>query len=123
MLVVDDNVTAVELTATILVAEGYHVMRAYGGAEAIEAARHTPPDLVILDLMMPEVSGFEVARALRDSELTVRIPILVLTAKDITSEDQARLKGTVSAILAKGKFSCGELLAEVRRALPKRVGD
>jgi len=76
------------------------------------------PDLVILDLMMPEVSGFEVARALRESEHTARIPIIVQTAKDLTAEDHARLNDHVSAILSKENFSTGELLAELRRALP-----
>jgi len=123
VLVVDDNVQAVELVATALEAKGYRVLRAYGGAEAIEVARRARPDLVILDLMMPEVSGFEVARALRDSEQTARIPILVLTAKDLTAEDRARLNGDVSAILAKASFSTSELLTELRRALPKRAGD
>lgn len=121
VLVVDDNVKAEELLATVLEAEGYRVMRAYGGAEAIEVARRARPDLVILDLMMPEVSGFEVARALRESEHTARIPIVVLTAKDLTAEDHARLNGEVSAILAKASFSASELLAELRRALPKRA--
>jgi len=123
VLVVDDNVQAVELVAAALEAKGYRVLRAYGGAEAIEVARRARPDLVILDLMMPEVSGFEVARALRDSEQTARIPILVLTAKDLTAEDRARLNGDVSAILAKASFSTSELLTELRRALPKRAGD
>jgi len=123
VLVVDDNVKAVELLATVLEAEGYRVLRAYGGAEAIEMARRAPPDLVILDLMMPEVSGFEVARALREMEHTARVPILVLTAKDVSAEDHARLKGDVSAILAKANFSASELLAELRRALPQRAGD
>jgi len=109
--------------ATALEAEGYLVMRAYGGAEAIEVARSARPDLVILDLMMPEVSGFEVARALRESEHTARIPILVLTAKDLTAEDHAHLNGEVSAILAKASFSTDGLLAELRRALPKRAED
>jgi CheY-like chemotaxis protein len=121
VLVVDDNVKALELVAAALEAEGYHVLRAYGGAEAIEAARSERPDLVILDLMMPEVSGFEVARALRDSEQTARIPILVLTAKDLTAEDRARLNGNVSAILAKASFSSSELLAELRRAIDSRA--
>jgi len=107
--------------ATALEAEGYLVMRAYGGAEAIEVARSARPDLVVLDLMMPEVSGFEVARALRESEHTARIPILVFTAKDLTAEDHARLNGNVSAILARSIFSRSELLAELRRALPKRA--
>jgi CheY-like chemotaxis protein len=121
VLVVDDNVTAVELVATALEAEGYGVLRAYGGAEAIEVARSAKPDLVILDLMMPDVSGFEVAHALRETEHTARIPILVLTAKDLSAEDHARLNRDVSAILAKASFSTNELLAELRRALPKRT--
>jgi CheY-like chemotaxis protein len=116
-LVVDDNVKAVELLATVLEAEGYRVMRAYGGAEAIEMARRTPPNLVILDLMMPQVGGFEVARALRESEHTACIPILVLTAKDVTAEDRARLNSDVSAILTKTDFSGTALLAELRRAI------
>ena len=78
---------------------------------------------VILDLMMPEVSGFEVAHALRDSKQTARIPILVLTAKDLSAEDRARLNGAVNAILAKASFSTSELLAELRRALPRRAED
>jgi CheY-like chemotaxis protein len=123
VLVVDDNVKAVELVAMALDTAGYRVMRAYGGAEAIEVARRAPPDLVILDLIMPEVSGFEVARALRESEHTARIPILVLTAKELTVEDHARLNTGVSVILAKAGFSTSELLAELRRALPKRAED
>ena len=123
ILVVDDNVKTVELLATALEAEGYRVMRAYGGAEAIEVARRARPDLVILDLMMPQVSGFEVARALRESEHTARIPILVLTAKDLTAEDHARLNGDVSAILAKASFSTSEVLAELRRAIALRKTD
>jgi len=120
VLVVDDNVKAVELLAAMIEAEGYLVRRAYGGAEAIESARRMPPEVVILDLMMPHVSGFEVARALRESAHTARIPILVLTAKDLTAEDRASLNGEVSAIMAKASFSTRELLAELRRALPKR---
>jgi PAS domain S-box-containing protein len=121
VLVVDDNAKAVELLATMIEAEGFLVRRAYGGAEAIESVRRTPPDVVILDLMMPDVSGFEVARALRESAHTARIPILVLTAKDLTAEDRVRLSGEVSVIMAKASFSARELLAELRRALPVRA--
>ena len=102
---------------------GHRVLRAYGGAEAIEVARSARPDLVILDLMMPEVSGFEVVRALRESEPTAQIPILLLTAKDLTADDHVRLQGHVSVILTKASFNPSELLAEVRRALPKRAED
>ncbi len=120
VLVVDDDPNAVELVASVLKAEGCRVMRAYGGAKAIEVVRRARPDLVILDLMMPEVSGFDVARVLRESEDTARIPILVLTAKDLTAEDRARLSGDVTAILEKGRFSRSDLLAELRRATAAR---
>ena len=82
-----DNVAT---AAAVLRNQGYRVLSAYGGAEAIRVAGSEAPDLVILDLMMPGVSGFEVARALRALEPTARIPILVLTAKDLSAEDQAR---------------------------------
>jgi len=123
VLVVEDNVKAVELLAAVLEAEGYRVQRAYSGAEAIKAAHSARPDLVILDLTMPEGSGFEVVQALRDCEQTARIPILALSAKDLTAEDHARLNGAVSAIVKKSSFGRGELLAELRRALPKRAGE
>ena len=90
--------------------------RRSGGAQRTAESRD-------LDLMMPEVSGFEVARALRDSEQTARIPILVLTAMDLTAEDRARLNGDVSTIREKASFRMSELLAELRRALPKSAGD
>ena len=122
VLVVDDNVTAVELVTALLEAGGYCVLRAYGGAEAISMARRELPDLVILDLMMPEVSGFEVAHALRETESTARIPILVLTAKELSAEDRARLNSDVSGILTKASFNAGQLLTELRRALPQRTG-
>ncbi|MEW6312944.1 MAG: response regulator [Pseudomonadota bacterium] len=118
VLVVDDNVKAVERVATTLEAEGYRVLRAYSGDEAIAAARRERPDLLILDLMMPEVSGFEVASALRDSEQTARIPILVLTTRELSAEERARLNSQVSEILAKADFNRSALLAELRRALP-----
>jgi PAS domain S-box-containing protein len=122
VLVVDDNMKAVEMVATLIEHEGYHALRAYSGAEAIQAARAARPDLVILDLMMPDVSGFEVARALRASKETARIPILVLTAKDLTPEERERLNGAVGAILQKSQFSHDELLAELRRAIAVSKG-
>jgi CheY-like chemotaxis protein len=118
VLVADDNVKAVEQVATALQAEGYRVLRAYSGAEAIAAARRELPDLLILDLMMPEVSGFEVARALRDSERTARIPILALATRELSAEERARLNSEVNEVLAKADFNQSALLAELRRALP-----
>jgi len=120
VLVVDDNVRTVDMVATRLEAEGYRVIRAYGGAEAIAAAHREAPDVAILDLVMPDVNGFDVARALRDAEATAGIPILVLTGKELTAEERAYMHGTVSAIVAKSPAGHRTLLTELRRALPRR---
>jgi signal transduction histidine kinase/CheY-like chemotaxis protein len=91
------------------------VQRAYGGREAIDAARQELPDLIVLDLMMPEVDGFAVVRALQEHPDTARIPVLVVTAKQITDEDRDRLNGYVTTIMGKGGFDSDRLAAEVRR--------
>jgi CheY-like chemotaxis protein len=74
----------------------------------------------VLDLMMPDVSGFDVVEALSEHPDTGRIPILVVTAKAITSEDRAKLNGSVATILEKTQFSRDRFVAEVRRAMSGR---
>ncbi|HEY0995865.1 MAG TPA: response regulator, partial [Gemmatimonadaceae bacterium] len=117
VLVVDDDRAAVELTAARLVDIGATVLRASGGREAIEVANRELPDLIVLDLMMPEVSGFDVVEALNEHPQTTRIPIIVLTARDITTADRTRLNGYVSAIMQKAAFDSGRFAVEVRRAM------
>ena len=95
-------------------------MRAYGGREAIEIARRELPDLIVLDLMMPDVTGFDVVAALHEQPGTANIPILIVTSKTITAEDRAKLNGLVATILEKGDFSGGQFASEVRRALSHR---
>ena len=104
VLVVDDDPTAVELIAVRMLDLASTVLRAYGGREAIELARRELPDLIVLDLMMPDVSGFEVVEALNQNRATARIPILVVTAAHSTSEELNRLNCSVSAIMEKGQF-------------------
>jgi CheY-like chemotaxis protein len=96
------------------------VLRAYGGSEAIDAARHELPDVIVLDLMMPEVSGFDVVEALQDHPDTARIPILVVTAKHITAEDRTKLSGHAATIMEKAEFDPDRFTAEVRRAMSGR---
>ena len=120
ILVVDDDPTAVELIAARLEGLASSVVRAYGGREAIEAARRDRPDLIVLDLMMPEVNGFDVVEALRSHRETAGIPILVVTAKQITSEDRARLNGTVTRIFNKTELGRQDFTTEVRRAMSLR---
>ena len=120
VLVVDDDPNAVELVAVRVAGLASTVLRAHGGREAIEAARRELPDLIVLDLMMPEVSGFDVVEALKERPETARIPILVVTAKDITVEDRTRLNGYVTAIMEKTHFDGERFTSEVRRAMAGR---
>jgi PAS domain S-box-containing protein len=120
VLVVDDDPQAVELIALGILGLASTVLRAYGGREAIAMARSERPDLIVLDLMMPEVNGFDVVGALIKQPDTARIPILVVTAKDITAEDRAQLNGYVAAIMEKDDFDQAQFTAEVRRAMSGR---
>jgi PAS domain S-box-containing protein len=120
VLVVDDDPNAVELIATFLPAPEYEVVRAYGGSEAIDLAQQIRPDLIVLDLMMPQVSGFDVVDALRNDTDTAHIPIMVVTAKDVTAQDRAALSGNpdqVIHIVEKTGVDRFHFIAEVRRVL------
>jgi CheY-like chemotaxis protein len=120
VLVVDDDPKAVELIATRIVGLASTVLRAYGGREAIDLARQELPDVLVIDLMMPEVNGFDVVEALKEDPETARIPILVVTAKQITDEDRAKLSGHVLAIMEKADFHEQRFRSEVRRAMSGR---
>ena len=120
VLVVDDDPKAVELIAARIQDLASSVVRAYGGNEAIESAKRELPDLIVLDLMMPEVNGFDVVEALRGYSETAHIPIMVVTAKRITAEDRAKLNGYVATIMEKADFDRDRFMAEVRRAMSGR---
>nr|WP_278185437.1 response regulator [Marinobacter salicampi] len=120
ILVVDDDPKAVEVIAAFLPTPAYAVVRAYGGAEAITLAQRLQPDLILLDLMMPRVSGFDVVEALQHNPATSKIAILVVTAKSITAMDRSALSNNpdqVINIVEKSVFSQVRFIAEVRRAL------
>jgi PAS domain S-box-containing protein len=121
VLVVDDDPKAVEVVALRIDAVGSKVLRAYSGREAIDIARKELPDVIVLDLMMPEISGFDVVAALSEAPETARIPVLVVTAQEITDADRARLTGSVTAIMEKGSFNPEDLTSEVRRAMAGRL--
>jgi PAS domain S-box-containing protein len=120
VLVVDDDPKAVELVAVRLAAIGASVLRAHGGQEAIDLARSELPGLIVLDLMMPSVNGFDVVEALRERAETARIPVIVVTAKRVTKQDHQRLGGAVTTIMEKGQFDRARFSSEVRRALSGR---
>ena len=117
VLVVEDDPATRAVVRRVLERDGWIVSEADNGRRALESLRRSVPDLIVLDLMMPEMDGFEFVAELRRSEAGRRIPVVVVTAKDITAEDRKRLNGQVRRIFSKGSFSREELTAELRRAL------
>jgi signal transduction histidine kinase/CheY-like chemotaxis protein len=117
VLVVDDERANRDWLTEVLEPAGFGVIPAVGGREAIELARSRQPDLVLLDLMMPEVSGFDVVEALRSEESTSAMPIMILTAKDLTDADKRQLNGRVSNILQRGSTGASDLVSMLRRVI------
>jgi len=114
VLVVDDDEPLRQLVRRILEREGFTVTEAENGRVALERARASTPGLVVLDLMMPEMDGFEFVAEFRLHDAWRGIPIIVVTAKDISDQDRERLNGGVERILQKGAYTRETLLREVR---------
>jgi len=113
--VVDDSHEARRLIRRILQSQGdFEIFEATNGREAIELVNKEHPDLIILDLMMPEVDGFAVLDALRSKPETANIPVIVATAKELTVSEKSRLQGQIQALMQKGDFLNDEFLDEVR---------
>lgn len=114
VLVVEDDPNMRDLLRRMLKREGWKVNEAENGRVALERISETRPSVILLDLMMPEMDGFQFVNELRKRKACRSIPIVVITAKDITIEDQLRLDGYVEKILKKGMYTKEELLSEVR---------
>src|SRR5579864_5843716 len=121
VLVVDDEEANRHWLLRVLEPAGFEVVEASGGNEAIELARSKHPDLVLLDLMMPHVTGFDVVESLRADEGTRSIPIMVLTAKTLTEADIRQLNGHVSTILRRGSTGATDLLGLLRQVVAAEV--
>ncbi len=115
IMVVEDDKTACTILVQILQRAGWIVTVARNGLEALRILeqRTQLPDLIVLDLMMPEMDGFELVQRLRDNHLWRAIPLVVLTAYDLSAEDRAQLHGQVEVIFQKGTYSREQLLARV----------
>ncbi len=120
VLVVDDEPSNLDLMEAVLKPEGFGVLKARGGREGIEMARSEAPNLVLLDLMMPDVTGFDVVEALRTEEATKSIPIMILTAKVLTEADKSALNGHVAAVFHRNSVAGPELTAWLRGILARR---
>jgi signal transduction histidine kinase/CheY-like chemotaxis protein len=120
VLVVDDDASAIELLAAQLRQHRYAVLEAQGGRAGIELAQRHRPDLITLDLEMPDVNGFDVVEALRSSPDTSRIPIVVVTSQNLSDTDRSLLNGHISEIVGKSEFTPERFAGEVERALTRR---
>jgi threonine synthase len=118
VLIVDDTEEARRLIRRILQSQGsYSIVEAKDGMQAIRMADQDPPDLIILDLMMPELDGFATLDRLKANPATAAVPVIVVTAKALTSAEKHRLEGRIHSLMQKGEFMSDELLEEVQALL------
>ena len=110
-----------DILRRVLEKAGWAVTEAANGREALECVAAHRPELILLDLMMPEMDGFTFLEELRQQEAWRSIPVVVVTAKDLTPDDCQRLTGSVEQILQKGAYSREELLREVRDLVATHV--
>ncbi|MDA0158766.1 GAF domain-containing protein [Solirubrobacter ginsenosidimutans] len=115
VVVIDDDPLDLELVEAVLAPVGWSVLRARGGEEGVELVRRERPSVVLLDLLMPDVDGFEVIERLRADPTVADVPIVVLTSKEITPADHERLAGRISFLAQKGTFQPAELVDLVGR--------
>lgn len=115
IVIVEDTTEARRLIRRILQSQGnFTILEATNGREGLDLIQSELPDLVILDLMMPEMDGFTVIQALRSNPETATIPVIVATAKELTPDEKSRLGGQIQALMQKGDFLNDEFLDEVK---------
>jgi CheY-like chemotaxis protein len=115
VLIVEDDTRTRKWLRDLLFAEGLQVREAENGAVALEIMRQETPDLILLDLLMPEMNGFQMVQAIRANPEWEQIPIIILTAKEITPEDGVRLKRYTQGLFRKDHFTSGKLLDRLQR--------
>jgi len=115
IVIVEDTAEARRLIRRILQSQGnFTILEASNGREGLELIQRELPDLVILDLMMPEMDGFTVIESLRAKQETATIPVIVATAKELTTDEKNRLGGQIQSLMQKGDFLNDEFLEEVK---------
>ena len=123
VVVIDDDPLDLDLVEALLAPEGYTVVRAASGEEGVRLVRHENPLVVLLDLRMPDMDGFEVAERLRADPATAGVPIIVLTHLEMTRAERDRLAGRVSRLAQKGQLDRAELLDLVARLGAAHAGE
>jgi signal transduction histidine kinase/CheY-like chemotaxis protein len=122
VLVVDDDPATREMLRRTLTREGWTVAEAADGREALAQMKHATPAVVLLDLMMPGMDGFEVLEAMRREKTWRNIPAVIITARDLDREEATWLKGHAEEVFQKGACDRGELVGILHRMIARRVG-
>jgi CheY-like chemotaxis protein len=121
VLVVEDDPRTREVVSRALTSENRRILEAENGRVALEKIGSETPAAIVLDLMMPEMNGFDFLQELRKRPQWQQVPVIVLTSKDLTSEDRERLSGNVERILQKGGDQLAELLPELRKLVAQCI--
>ncbi len=117
--IIEDNLDAARLLRRILQTQGDFIIdEAHNGLDGLRLIRENKPNLVILDLTMPGMDGFAIVEAMKADTILKEIPIIVITAKELTTVEWQRLNGKIKALLQKGSFMDSDLLNDIRQALP-----
>ena len=114
ILIVEDDVTTRHILRQLLERQGWHICEAEDGEAALKQLAENPPGLIVLDLVVPRINGFELIEILRNTPKWACIPIIVTTAMDLTSQESLQLKGCVEQILQKGSYDCEDLLRDIQ---------
>jgi adenylate cyclase len=121
VLVVDDDAKTRDMLRRTLQKAGCRVAEAANGSEAIEALERAKPALILLDLMMPGMDGFEVLERLHGDQAWREVPVIIVTAKDLTREDVDRLNGRVVKVLQKGTYQRRDLVRDIQGMIARQV--
>ncbi len=125
ILLVDDDPVVHKMIEKLLLEEGFNLVHAYNGEEGLKMAIELKPDLILLDLIMPDIDGFEVAENIKKHPVSAQIPIFIITSKDLTVEERLRLSGNIERIIGKKAFSSEELSRSIRELeliYPQKAG-
>jgi CheY-like chemotaxis protein len=120
VLIVEDDALQRERIRTWLEPQQWLVTDAENGRIALDRLRESQPDVILLDLMMPEMDGFQLVAELQKHPAWCRVPVIVITARDLTAEDRARLNSGIEAVLMKEMFSPTSLIERVRQVMGKQ---
>jgi len=123
IMVVEDDPMTREALVRMVQNQGWEVVEAENGRVALQKMKGNVPGLILLDMMMPEMDGFEFVAEMRKHQVWNSIPIVVVTAMELSDEDRGRLNGHVQKILQKGSYKLEDLLTEVLRQVPlQKIG-